>query len=280
MLEGHAHLPFDNFTASGSLGHGHDALMRTVSEPEGNGRILGVSGSYSGPLATKVTMSGINPDISGEMIRRTLMCRLRRSEDPDDQSRINAARKRMPNLIEWTRTNRGRLLGAAERILQAPSTMSVDGYQDWACRVAGPLLASVNAAMGAEAVSEGDLIGAWLDVLEDGAGYIRKGTDKLLQNLEAQLVWHEPDTKGLSLSKPFAARTILRLCDSEVIRNACFGDEADMRSVTRWLNNQVNVPVQFDKKWLEIKSAGRIALGSDTDHKARPTWYLSRKKVN
>lgn len=94
---------------------GNDALNRALTTTRWKDRLLGTNQQVDLPLEAVWLATGNNVIVAGDLIRRTIHVRLDVLDDRPEE-RIGFAH---PNLLEWIRQNRPRLLKAAMTILVA-----------------------------------------------------------------------------------------------------------------------------------------------------------------
>jgi putative DNA primase/helicase len=118
------------------------ALASVLTARMWKDRLLGCSTTVSLPNRAVWLGSGNNTRLSREMLRRTVWCRLDAKLDaPWERSEF-----RHPNLVQWAKENRGRLVAAVLTLVQAwivagrPSGGATLGmFDDWAAVIGGVL---------------------------------------------------------------------------------------------------------------------------------------------
>jgi hypothetical protein len=111
LLEGPTFILLDNLKRTLDSG----ALASALTARTWKDRLLGFTKTARIPNMAVWLASGNNTRLSRELIRRTLWCRLDAQLDaPWERTEF-----RHPNLIAWTKENRGRLIGAVLTLCQA-----------------------------------------------------------------------------------------------------------------------------------------------------------------
>lgn len=118
------------------------ALASVLTTADWSDRILGVTKMARVPNRAVWVATGNNPSLSGELLRRTVRCRLDRGRERPAE----ATGFRHPRLLAWTRGHRGELLAAALTLVRAwlargrpPGTAVMGMYESWAEVVGGVL---------------------------------------------------------------------------------------------------------------------------------------------
>ena len=94
---------------------GGEAIENAITSGEIKQRVLGASDDITVPWILTTIVTGNNMTMTEDMLRRSLMCRIEpKEEDPTDRN--NFAH---PDLLDWVRAERPRLLVAALTILRA-----------------------------------------------------------------------------------------------------------------------------------------------------------------
>jgi hypothetical protein len=105
-------------------------------------RLLGFSKTATLPNNAIWLASGNNTQLSRELIRRTLWCRL----DSKNDAPWERTEFRHPNILKWAKENRGALVGAALTLCQAwiaagkpPGRTTLGAFENWAETIGGIL---------------------------------------------------------------------------------------------------------------------------------------------
>jgi hypothetical protein len=110
-MNGEAAVQWDNVTDK----FGNGTLNRALTKTDWEGRILGYSRTYKGPLMTVWFATANNAVIDKETVRRILHIKLETSlEHPDQRTGF-----KHPELIKWITKHRNELLAAALTMLSA-----------------------------------------------------------------------------------------------------------------------------------------------------------------
>ena len=117
-------------------------LAKVLTDTTWQARILGVSRNAMLKVECTWVATGINPELHQEVMRRIVPIRL----DPKVERPWMRTAFSIPNLREWSRENRGRLISAALTLARAwvlagrpRSDRSLGMFEDWAAVVGGML---------------------------------------------------------------------------------------------------------------------------------------------
>lgn len=152
LLDGKPYVWFDNVTRLVRA----DALDIVLTSREISDRRLGVTEIVSVPINCTWVMTSNNAELSRDMVRRTCWIRIDpQMERPEERSR--EYKFRHPNIKAWVTTNRGQLLAAICKLVEAwieggkkcDSTVLLGSYEEW-CKTVGGILetAGVDGFMG------------------------------------------------------------------------------------------------------------------------------------
>jgi hypothetical protein len=158
---------FDN--VKGRLGG--EAIEGAITSGELRQRVLGASVDAVVPWRATVLCTGNNMTMTEDMLRRSLVCRI---EPPESRGKFIH-----PDLVDWTRAHRARLIASALTILRAyavkgcPETGAghLDSFLEWSRLVPAAIVyaggPNVIAAVGTVEMSGSDEAGAFAVFLRE-----------------------------------------------------------------------------------------------------------------
>jgi hypothetical protein len=253
LVRGSSVIVFDNVDSALSSA----ALSSVLTTGEHTDRILGVSKMVTLPQKVTFIATGNNIRLGGDLARRCYRIRL----DARMSRPWQRAGWRHPELLVWTRENRGRLLGALLTLARAwfaagrpaATTPIIGGFEDWSQNVGGVLAhAGVKGFLGN------------LDVLYDDA-------DEEGRQWEGFLVaWHEHFRGSMFVSTSQLTDAIRT---NRALRDAVPDDLAEdlgrehtfVRRLGRALSSRVDK--RFGDGGLHIKK-------KDDTHSGQPRWSV------
>jgi hypothetical protein len=228
------------------------ALASVLTTRMWRDRILGVSKTASLPNTSVWLASGNNTQLSREMIRRTVWCRLDAKQDaPWERNEF-----RHPNLIAWAKAQRGPLVGAALTLVQAwiavgrpPGRQTLGMFESWAETLGGildvagvpGLLANARAFRSTHA----DKVGEWRAFVT--------------------CWWQEFGEQAVGVDKLF------RLVTEQVLLDSVLGDKGER-------SQRIRLGLALGKATDRVFGDYRIERGED-DHKGRLRFRLRPVKA-
>lgn len=143
VMESASLLAFDNVRTGSTIGNSYNDLHQLVTSGMWNGRVLGVSKTYSGPSGMVVALTGNNIIMVGDTASRAVEIRL----VPRGIENTVLRDFKHPDILKWTRENRGRIIGALSCIATAKvvSVKPKSRFPQWEREVARPVLNVVEA---------------------------------------------------------------------------------------------------------------------------------------
>lgn len=159
------------------------ALSSVLTARTWTDRRLGASENVVVPVRCVWAATGNNPAVSSEIARRSIPIRI----DPKVDRPWERTKFRHPNLLKWTRENRGRLIHAALTLLRAwdldgrpEGQESLGSYERWAAVIGGVLsVAGVEKFLGnrerfydradRESAAWRTFVGDWFDKFQHAA---------------------------------------------------------------------------------------------------------------
>lgn len=244
IMEGQTALMFDNLKTGMTLGNAHHALAQLTTTPVFEGRVLGLSEKFIGPAGLVIAMNGNNVVPQGDMISRTVEVR----HDPDHRRNLAQRRFRHADLMKYTLSNRGKIVGALACILSQRIDNSPPGrFPVWSKLVAEPIIA----ASGVQGFYDTWVEAGEVETVSAGS----PGFAQLVENLSAFMFeWRT----GKEIADKLNTNPNLRLA---VFRQ---NEPVTSKEVTSYLQRHAGWVV--DGKQL---AAQRHNLGTRTDHKKR-----------
>jgi hypothetical protein len=212
-------------------------------------RILGISKTAILPNTSIWLASGNNTQLSREMVRRTLWCRLDAKVDaPWERQEF-----RHPNLIAWTKKERGALVGAVLTLVQAwiaagkpPGTQMLGMFEDWAETVGGIL----------------DVAGV-PGLLANARQFRATRVDKVSEWRAFVTCWWQ--TYG---EQTVGVQELFRLATEHALLDSILGDKGEKSQRTR-------LGLAMGKAADRVFGEYRIERAQE-DHKGRQQYYLRR----
>ena len=248
ILQGYSHLAFDNLTNGSTLGNSHRELLQLTTSPSMAGRILGESTTGSGYTGLMVTMNGNGIITTGDMVSRLLECRL---VPPVSMTNLVQRAFRHSNLTEWTRENRGKIVGALASILSVQTNeRKGTRFGAWSRSVASPLM---------EVSGVTDLFDEWIEAGEaDAQGFASGQVHDLMLAMAAVCRDAEGYSTWCTASEIVAHLTIT----APQLLVAIFGT----------VNPKPDEVSRYLKKHRDVRHDGRILRGSSENLQDRTNY--------
>ena len=248
ILQGYSHLAFDNLTNGSTLGNSHRELLQLTTSPSMSGRILGESTTGSGHTGLMVSMNGNGIITMGDMVSRLLECRL---VPPVSMTNLVQRTFRHSNLTEWTRENRGKIVGALAAILSVQTNeRKGTRFGAWSRSVASPLM---------EVSGVTDLFDEWIEAGEaDAQGFASGQVHDLMLAMAAVCRDAEGYSTWCTASEIVAHLTIT----APQLLVAIFGT----------VNPKPDEVSRYLKKHRDVRHDGRILRGSSENLQDRTNY--------
>ncbi len=240
-------LNFDNLRTGSTFGNHLPEILQAITSGRWSDRVLGGSNAFDGPVGFVMSATGNAIGVAGDMRSRLYECRLER---PGGQN-LATRKFRHKNIIQWTKENRGRILGAIRRIMLVKTTVEVAGrFPQWANVVANPVVS----AMG---LKEWDA--DWIDAAEsDGEGTTGAGMADLFTAIACLPLFGTTNEDQPPEGHWYTAAEIREGVAGHVLRAAFFGDMPTVEAVAIYLkkNRGTTVEGRLRLEWNRFKLGG------------------------
>ncbi|MEP5088833.1 MAG: hypothetical protein ABJR23_05340 [Paracoccaceae bacterium] len=256
VLAGKPYVIFDNLPRGWRVGDAR--LEHFVTATDYENRILGANKEINAPANVVVIVAGNQIEVTKDMRSRTLVVNLQPKAD------INLARRTYhhTDLRAFTRTNRGKILGALSAVLSAKAKGGLSGrFTAWNQVVAGPIVT----------LAQTDITEWWKDVGDDGEQ--SEYAEAMPGILAAIHAMPTPETVADINGNWFTA--------AEILEGKVIGDARkhsvhvySAQSMTSFLRKEVGI--NYDGFALQTTFR---SLGNRTNHKKRNLFKVEKLKV-